>query len=41
MGTLETDIVERPEGHIFVGSKANWEDIEGKLPQYEEYEQTR
>ena len=41
LGTIETPIVERPVGHIFVGSKANWEDIEGRLPQYEEYEPNR
>jgi hypothetical protein len=41
LGTIETDIVERPMGHIFVTSKANWESIEGHLPQYEEYEPTR
>ncbi|EIJ33139.1 GFA family protein [Thiothrix nivea] len=41
LGTLETDIIEKPIGHIFIGSKANWEDIEGKLPQYKEYEPSR
>ncbi len=41
VGTIETDITERPVGHIFVASKANWEEIEAKLPQYEEYEPTR
>ncbi len=41
LGTVETDIVERPVGHIFVTSKANWEEIEGDLPQYEEYEPNR
>lgn len=37
LGTIETDIVERPSAHTFVTSKANWEDIEGGLPQYEQY----
>lgn len=37
LGTIESDIVERPTAHIFVASKANWEDIEGDLPQYEGY----
>jgi hypothetical protein len=37
LGTVETDIVERPSAHIFATSKANWEDIEGNLPQYEAY----
>lgn len=41
LGTIETDIIERPIGHIFVTSKANWEQIEGDLPQYEEYEPSR
>lgn len=41
LGTIETDILERPVGHIFVASKANWDDIGNKLPQYEEYEQNR
>ncbi len=27
--------------NIFVTSKANWEDIEGDLPQYENYEPNR
>ena len=37
LGTIESDITERPEAHIFVTSKANWEEIEGDLPQYESY----
>lgn len=41
VGTIETDIDERPLAHIFVASRANWEEIEDKLPQYEEYEPTR
>lgn len=41
VGTIETDISERPAAHIFVGSKACWEEIEGELPQYEEYEPSR
>lgn len=41
LGVIETDIVERPIAHIFVTSKANWEDIEGDLPQYETYEPHR
>ncbi len=36
LGTIESDITERPEAHIFVSSKANWEEICGELPQYEE-----
>ena len=37
LGTIETDITERPEAHIFATSKANWEAIEGDLPQHEAY----
>lgn len=41
LGTIDTDITERPIGHIFVASKANWEEIEGNLPQHDEYEPSR
>jgi len=41
LGVIESDIVERPTAHIFVTSKANWEKIEGDLPQYENYEPNR
>ncbi|TNF97570.1 MAG: GFA family protein [Gammaproteobacteria bacterium] len=41
LGTIESDIQERPEAHIFVTSKANWEDIFGNIPQYEAYEPNR
>lgn len=41
LGTIESDIEERPMAHIFVTSKANWEDICGDLPQYESYEPGR
>lgn len=37
LGTLESDITERPQAHIFVSSKANWEKITDDIPQYEEY----
>ena len=37
LGTIETDIHEHPEAHIFVTSKANWEEISDNLPQYDEY----
>jgi hypothetical protein len=36
IGSIESDIKERPCAHIFTASKANWEEIEGALPQYEE-----
>jgi hypothetical protein len=41
LGTIESDISERPQAHIFTTSKANWETICGDLPQYEEYEPGR
>ena len=41
LGTIESDIQERPEAHIFTTSKANWEEITGDLPQYEGYEPER
>ena len=41
LGTIESDIVERPAAHIFVTSKANWEEICGDIPQYEAYEPNR
>ena len=39
LGTIESDIHEHPEAHIFVASKANWEEISDNLPRYDEYEQ--
>jgi len=41
LGTIVSDIVERPEAHIFSTSKANWEEITGDLPQYQAYEPGR
>lgn len=41
LGTIESDILERPQAHIFVTSKANWEEITGDLPQHEAYEPER
>lgn len=35
LGTIESDINESPEAHIFVSSKANWEEISDNLPQYD------
>ena len=37
LGSIESDILERPEAHIFVDSKANWDEISDKIPQYSEY----
>ena len=41
IGTIESDITERPMAHIFVTSKANWEEVSDDLPQYEAYEPGR
>lgn len=41
LGTIDADISERPAAHIFVASKANWEEITGDLPQYAAYEPDR
>jgi hypothetical protein len=37
LGTIETEIKEKPEAHIFVSSKANWEEINDELPKYNSY----
>jgi len=37
LGTIESDINEHPDAHIFVASKANWEEISDNLSQYDEY----
>lgn len=37
LGTIESEILETPEAHVFVASKASWEIIEGDLPQFSEY----
>jgi len=41
LGTIESDIIEKPEAHIFVTSKANWDSITDDLPCYEMYEPGR
>jgi len=41
LGSIESNIRERPQAHIFTTSKADWETICGDLPQYEEYEPGR
>jgi len=38
VGTIASDITERPGCHIFVSSKASWDVITDDLPQYESYE---
>jgi len=37
LGTIESDIKEKPEAHIFVSSKASWEDLNDNLPHYNTY----
>ena len=37
LGTIESDIIERPKAHVFVTSKANWDHITDELPKYKEY----
>jgi hypothetical protein len=34
LGTLDTPIFERPMGHYFVASKANWHEIQDSLSQH-------
>lgn len=41
LGTIESDIKERPQAHIFATSKANWEEITGDLVQYPAHEPGR
>ncbi|MFT5296753.1 MAG: hypothetical protein ACI9YH_002773 [Colwellia sp.] len=41
LGILESDISERPISHNFVTSKANWEDLDEKLPIYDAFEPSR
>ena len=39
LGTIESNINEAPEAHIFVASKANWDEITDQLPQYDTYKE--
>lgn len=39
VGTIESDINETPEAHIFVASKANWDEVTDNLPQYAAYKE--
>ncbi|WP_026180423.1 GFA family protein [Hahella ganghwensis] len=41
LGTLDSEIPQRPDVHIFVGSKANWSTIADDLPQFEGDRQSR
>ena len=35
LGTIDSDINEKPQAHIFIASKANWDHIGDDVPQYE------
>ena len=37
LGTLDSEIDERPDVHIYTGYKANWFDITDDLPKYKDY----
>ena len=41
LGILDSDIIERPISHNFVSSKANWEELDIKLPRYDAFEPSR
>lgn len=41
IGTIESEIAERPMAHIFVTSRASWDTIGDDLPQYPGYEPDR
>jgi hypothetical protein len=41
LGSLDSDILERPISHNFVTSKANWENLDAELPRYDEHEPGR
>lgn len=41
LGILDSDIIERPGSHNFIGSKANWDDLDAALPRYDEFEPSR
>ena len=41
LGILDSAIKERPISHNFVTSKANWEEMDAKLPWYEGHEPGR
>ncbi|MBF7073489.1 GFA family protein [Glaciecola sp. MH2013] len=41
LGILDSKIKERPISHNFVSSKANWDDLDTKLPRYDSFEPSR
>ena len=36
LGTLDSSIERRPDAHVFVGSKANWSELNDELPKHNE-----
>lgn len=41
LGSVDSDIAERPSSHNFVTSKANWDNLDAVLPRYEKHEPGR
>lgn len=41
LGIFDSDITEKPMSHNFVSSKANWEELDAKLPRYDAFEPNR
>ncbi|MCV2885915.1 GFA family protein [Aestuariibacter sp. AA17] len=41
LGIIDSEIPFRPTSHNFLGSKANWDDLDANLPRYEEFEPKR
>jgi hypothetical protein len=41
LGLLDSDITERLVSHNFVSSKANWDNLDAKLPRYDNFEPSR
>ncbi|WP_281560791.1 GFA family protein [Thalassomonas sp. RHCl1] len=41
LGIFDSDIRERPGSHNFIGSKANWDELDADLPRYEGFEPGR
>jgi len=41
LGIVDSEIDEKPISHNFVSSKANWEDMDARLPRYDSFEPSR
>lgn len=35
LGTLDTEITERPDAHVFINSKPNWSEVNDDLPKFD------